>query len=102
MRTANENKTFSVLAGRVDHALQTYRDTEQRCEDAKRELRRADADRSSARIALDKARDELFTAHPELQPVARPVIVNDPVSDGGFRSVEVDDPDDVPDFRETS
>ena len=106
MRTANENMTFSVLAGAVEDALQDYRDTEQTVKDAESQLRQAKVALSNARTWLDKARDEFFAAHPELQPVQRPVITNNFTGDadsalhGGFRPVEVDDPDEIPDFRE--
>lgn len=99
-----KNQTFSVLAAKVDEALQSYRDRVSERELAERELRDARTNEDHAREELAQAKREMFEAHPELAPDAAQVRVEDaawsPPGPGAFTPVEVDDPDDVPDFRE--
>lgn len=100
------NQTFTKLAADFDAALQHYRDTEQAVKDAKAELNRREVDRTNAADAMRKVRDELLEAYPELVAVDRVVEIPTPAGDwqppgpGMFTHIEVDDPDDVPDFRE--
>lgn len=64
----DKNKTFSVMAARVDDALQELRDAQSAVHDAERDLRVAQVDRDNAAIEFNKARDALFREHPELAP----------------------------------
>lgn len=90
----DHNVAFSKMAADVDAKLQQLRDCEQDLTDAEAELGAMRAKRDNARIALEQARDELFEAHPELRPA--------PTTEGqeklGFELVEVDDPNELPDF----
>lgn len=101
------NQTFSAMAAVVDEALQEYRDRDGEVKRLEAELADARRDREAARDALAVARDSLFDAHPELapsrapEPVPMPDVPWQPPGGGlSFEPVEVDDPDDVPDFSE--
>lgn len=99
------NVTFSALAKDVEDALQEFRDCESLVKKMEEDLGLAKLDMVSARQRLEEARDAMFEAHPELLPrTEHPLPVADgdwqPPGPGMFTPVEVDDPDDVPDFRE--
>lgn len=101
-----QNQTFAAMAATVDEALQSYRDQVAEVERLEAELADARAARELARDELAVARDSLFDVYPELAPTRAPepaVPVPDWTPPGGaaVEFVEVDDPDDVPDFSET-
>lgn len=95
------NVTFSALAKDVEDALQEYRDCESRLKKIQEEMVIAKLDLEKAQAELDVARDAMFAAHPELLPRTEiPEPSWAPPGPGVFTPVEVDDPDDIPDFRE--
>lgn len=91
------NVTFTTLAVQVSEALDRYRDAVQRVQDARQRLVKAELAQAAAKEELDKARDVLFEHHPELRPGSQ----DWHPPEGEFEFVETDDPDDVPEFRET-
>lgn len=100
------NQTFTKLASDFDEALQHYRDCEEAVAHATSTLRRMEAERDNSAEAMRTARDNLLKAYPELVQVDRVVQLPTPAGEwqppgpGAFTPIEVDDPDDVPDFRE--
>lgn len=99
------NQTFTKLASDFDEALQHYRDCEEAVAHATSTLRRMEAERDNSAEAMRTARDNLLKAYPELAPTGANVTPNpnaewQPPGPGAFTPIEVDDPDDVPDFRE--
>ena len=89
---------------RVATELANVRLWEETVASARDTLRRDETSLANARRDLAKAKAELYDAFPELLPDVPVVDTGDwqPPGDGsGFQPVEVDDPDDVPDFRES-
>lgn len=87
---------FSELAKGVDQALTRYQDYVAELNDLKVKVQQSMIAVSKAKEALDESRDALFDAFPELRPSAPSVVAPQLVPE------EQDDPDDLPEFRETS
>lgn len=100
----DQNKTFSKMAEAVDRELQNVRDWESTVKMETEALNTSKGQLADARIRLAEVRDELFEAHPELMPSGPAVAAGaedwSPPGPGMFEPIEVDDPEDLPEFRE--
>lgn len=101
----DQNKTFSKMAEAVDRELQHVRDWESQVKTDTEDLNRSKAELANAQIRLAAVRDEMFEAHPELMPSGPAVAAGaedwSPPGPGMFEPIEVDDPEDLPEFKES-